>query len=118
MNLPTGTLYGANQAFIVQATGQLNKAADYAPLIVTYRNGAPVRLADVGTVRDSVENDKTATWFFDREVGVAARHPAGDPAPAGNEYGRSRRQHQATAARLSGADAAFGADEHSLRPVG
>jgi HAE1 family hydrophobic/amphiphilic exporter-1 len=70
VNMPTGTLYGANQAFIVQATGQLNKAADYGPLIVTYRNGAPVRLSDVGTVRDSVENDKTATWFYDRENGV------------------------------------------------
>jgi len=70
VNLPTGTLYGAHQAFIVQATGQLNKAADYAPLIVTYRNGAPVRLADVGTVRDSVENDKTATWYYDRENGI------------------------------------------------
>jgi HAE1 family hydrophobic/amphiphilic exporter-1 len=70
VNLPTGTLYGANQAFIVQATGQLNKAAEYGPLIVTYRNGAPVRLADVGTVRDSVENDKTATWFFDKQNGV------------------------------------------------
>jgi HAE1 family hydrophobic/amphiphilic exporter-1 len=70
VNLPTGTLFGTNQAFTVQATGQLNKAADYAPLIVTYRNGAPVRLADVGTVRDSVENDKTATWYYDREFGV------------------------------------------------
>ena len=70
VNLPTGTLFGVNQAFTVQATGQLNKAADYAPLIVTYRNGAPVRLADVGTVRDSVENDKTVTWYYDREFGV------------------------------------------------
>src|SRR5215831_17934980 len=70
VNLPTGTLYGAHQAFIVQATGQLNKAGDYAPLIVTYRNGAPVRLSDVGTVSDSVENDKTATWYYDRENGV------------------------------------------------
>ncbi len=70
VNLPTGTLFGANQAFVVQASGQLNKAADYGPLIVTYRNGAPVRLADVGTVRDSVENDKTQTWYFDREFGV------------------------------------------------
>ncbi len=48
----------------------MNKAADYAPLIVTYRNGAPVRLADVGTVRDSVENDKTATWYFDHDGGA------------------------------------------------
>ncbi|HVO43550.1 MAG TPA: efflux RND transporter permease subunit [Aggregatilineales bacterium] len=69
VNLPTGILYGSNQAFTVQATGQLNKAVDYAPLIVTYRNGAPVRLADVGTVRDGVENDKTATWYFDKEFG-------------------------------------------------
>jgi len=69
VNLPTGTLYGTHQAFIVQATGQLNKAVDYAPLIVTYRNGAPVRLSDVGTVRDSVENDKTATWYFDHDFG-------------------------------------------------
>jgi HAE1 family hydrophobic/amphiphilic exporter-1 len=70
VNLPTGTLYGAHQAFIVQATGQLNKAADYGPLIVTYRNGAAVRLSDVGTVRDSVEIDKTATWYYDRDFGV------------------------------------------------
>ena len=69
VNLPTGTLYGTHAAYVVQANGQLNKAADYAPLIVTYRNGAPVRLIDVGTVRDSVENDKTATWYFDQEFG-------------------------------------------------
>ena len=69
VNLPTGTLFGAHQSYIVQATGQLNKAVDYAPLIVTYRNGAPVRLSDVGTVRDSVENDKTATWYFDQDFG-------------------------------------------------
>jgi HAE1 family hydrophobic/amphiphilic exporter-1 len=70
VNLPTGTLYGTHAAYVVQATGQLNKAADYAPLIVTYRNGAPIRLSDVGTVRDSVENDKTATWYFDQDFGV------------------------------------------------
>ena len=70
VNLPTGTLYGTHAAYVVQATGQLNKAADYAPLIVTYRNGAPIRLSDVGTVRDSVENDKTATWFYDKDFGV------------------------------------------------
>ena len=69
VNLPTGTLYGNNAQYVVQANGQLNRAADYAPLIVTYRNGAPVRLVDVGTVRDSVENDKTATWYFDKDFG-------------------------------------------------
>ena len=45
--------------------GQLNKAADYGPLIVAYRNGAPVRLRDLGQVVDGVENDKTASWYYD-----------------------------------------------------
>src|SRR5437660_1341988 len=65
VNLPTGTLYGTHQAFVLQASGQLNKAVDYGPLIVAYRNGAPVRLKDLGEVVDGVENDKTASWFYD-----------------------------------------------------
>jgi HAE1 family hydrophobic/amphiphilic exporter-1 len=63
VNLPTGILYGPHQAFTVQATGQLMHAADYRPLIVAYRNGAPVRLGALGRVIDSVENDKTAAWY-------------------------------------------------------
>jgi HAE1 family hydrophobic/amphiphilic exporter-1 len=63
VDLPTGTLWGPHEAVTVQATGQLYKAADYQTLIVAYRNGSPVRLADVGRVIDSVENDKTASWF-------------------------------------------------------
>ena len=65
VNLPTGILYGAHQAFTVQANGQLNKAVDYGPLIVAYRNGAPVRLKDLGEIVDGVENDKTASWYYD-----------------------------------------------------
>ncbi|HTE87601.1 MAG TPA: efflux RND transporter permease subunit [Terriglobales bacterium] len=65
VNLPTGTLYGTHQAFVVQASGQLKKAIDYEALIVAYRNGAPVRLKDLGSVVDGVENDKTASWFYD-----------------------------------------------------
>jgi HAE1 family hydrophobic/amphiphilic exporter-1 len=63
VNLPTGTLYGKNQAFVVQANGQLMKAADYRPLIVAYREGRPVRLEEIGRVIDSVQNDKIASWF-------------------------------------------------------
>ena len=70
VNLPTGTLYGAHQQFVVQANGQLNKAVDYGPLIVAYRNGAPVRLADLGTAVDGVEVDKTASWYFDPVGGL------------------------------------------------
>src|SRR5256712_1843641 len=65
VNLPTGILYGTHQAFTVQASGQLNKAVDYGPLIVAYRNGAPVRLQDLGEIMDGVENDKTASWYYD-----------------------------------------------------
>src|SRR6058998_1169414 len=63
VNLPTGTLNGTHQAFTVQANGQLMKAADYRPLVVAYRNGAPVRLQELGRVLDSVQNDKIASWF-------------------------------------------------------
>jgi HAE1 family hydrophobic/amphiphilic exporter-1 len=63
VNLPTGTLWGKDTAFTVQATGQLYNAAAYRPLIVVYRNGSPVRLEELGRVIDSVENDKVANWY-------------------------------------------------------
>jgi len=62
-NVPVGTLYGEDRAFTLQATGQLNDAAAYRPLIVTYRNGSPVRLGELGRVIDSVQTDKVAAWF-------------------------------------------------------
>ncbi len=60
-NVPTGTIYG-EKTFVVQTNGQLMKAAGYAPTIVTYRNGNPVRLDEVAHVYDGVENDKSAAW--------------------------------------------------------
>ena len=65
VNLPTGTLWGSQRAPTVQTEGQLYKAADYANLIVAYRNGAPVRLSDVGRVIDSVQNDKNLNFYYD-----------------------------------------------------
>jgi HAE1 family hydrophobic/amphiphilic exporter-1 len=62
VNLPTGTLYGKHRAYTVQASGQLSDAAAYRPLIVAYRNGAPVRLVQLGRVLDSVQNDKVGGW--------------------------------------------------------
>ena len=63
VNLPTGTLYGKDRMFAVQASGQLQDAAAFRPVIVTYRNGSPVRLQELGRVIDSVQNDKLAAWF-------------------------------------------------------
>jgi HAE1 family hydrophobic/amphiphilic exporter-1 len=63
VNLPTGTLQGPTKSFTIQTAGQLMNAAAYRPLIVSYRNGNPVRLQELGRVIDSVENDKIASWF-------------------------------------------------------
>ena len=63
VNLPTGTLYGKDRMFAVQATGQLNDAAAFRPIIVTYRNGSPIRLQELGQVVDGVQNDKLAATF-------------------------------------------------------
>ncbi|HXN45920.1 MAG TPA: efflux RND transporter permease subunit [Bryobacteraceae bacterium] len=63
VNLPTGKLWGAKQAFTVESSGQLMDAAAYRPIVVAWRNGTPVRLEQLGNVLDSVENDKTYAWF-------------------------------------------------------
>ena len=72
VNLPTGTLYGKDRMFAVQASGQLYDAAAFRPIIVTYRNGSPIRLGEVGRVIDSVQSDKLAAWFKDKRGIVLA----------------------------------------------
>lgn len=57
-NLPAGVLMGPSQAFTVQATGQLQSAEAFRQLVVAYRNDAPVRLGDLGTVIDDVQNNR------------------------------------------------------------
>lgn len=63
VKLPTGTLQGSEVAYTVEATGQLLTAAEYRPLVVTWRNGAPVRLEQLGRVIDGVQNNRVAAWF-------------------------------------------------------
>ena len=82
VNLPTGILYGSDRAFTVEATGQLNDALSYRPLIVAYRNGSPVRLGEIAIVTDSVENDKVAAWYVtkfnqDRSIILAIQRQPG-----------------------------------------
>src|SRR5215469_2901174 len=62
VNIPTGILWGPSVALTVQASGQLPSAASFANMIIAYRNGAPVRLQDVGRVTNDVQNNKTASW--------------------------------------------------------
>ena len=56
MNLPKGTLENPHRQWIVQANDQAKTAADYKPVIVVWRKGAPVRLEDIATVTDSVQD--------------------------------------------------------------
>ncbi len=65
VNLPSGTLWGSDKTFTVQASGQLNNAEQFRPIVVAYRSGAPVRLQDLGNIFDSVQNDRVAAWFND-----------------------------------------------------
>ncbi|MBZ5580222.1 MAG: efflux RND transporter permease subunit [Acidobacteriia bacterium] len=87
VNLPTGTLFGPHTAFNVLANGQLQRALEYRPMIVAYRNGAPVRLDEVARVIDSVEDDKQSAALYGGEFGTAgmpavvmgvARQPGGN----------------------------------------
>jgi HAE1 family hydrophobic/amphiphilic exporter-1 len=64
VNLPTGAIIGPQRAFTLQASGQLLTAAEYKPIVVAYRGGSPVRLEELGTIIDSVEDDKTASWYY------------------------------------------------------
>jgi HAE1 family hydrophobic/amphiphilic exporter-1 len=63
VNRPTGTLYGPDKNFVVQASGQLMDADAYKPIVVAYRNGSPVRLSEVAHVYGGVENDKSISWY-------------------------------------------------------
>jgi HAE1 family hydrophobic/amphiphilic exporter-1 len=72
VNLPTGVMSGPVREYAIQADGQLTLAQNYRPIIVTYRNGSPVRLQDIGLAIDSVEVNKRANWFDNERAVVLA----------------------------------------------
>jgi len=63
VNMPTGTLWGAERTYTLQADGQLGNATQFRRVVVAWRNGAPVRLGELGNVLDDVQNNKAAAWF-------------------------------------------------------
>jgi hydrophobe/amphiphile efflux-1 (HAE1) family protein len=78
INRPKGNLVGANQLVTLDTNDQLFNAADYCKVIVAYRNGAPVRLDDVGDCVDSVQNTRIGAWYFDTPAeGLAIQRQAG-----------------------------------------
>ncbi|MGH7510566.1 MAG: efflux RND transporter permease subunit [Gemmatimonadales bacterium] len=78
VNLPTGILWGTDKAYSVESQGQLTNAADFGALVVAHRDGAPVRLRDLGRVIDSVQDSKRASWYNgDRAVVLAIQRQPG-----------------------------------------
>ena len=82
VNLPVGTLWGDDQAMTLKASGQLINSPAFGQMIVTYRNGSPVRLADLGDVVDGVQNDKSSVWLVDgngssRAIGLSVSRQPG-----------------------------------------
>ncbi len=80
VELPTGTLSGKDKNYMIKASGQLSNAAAYRPLIVAYKNGAPLRLQDLGPVIDSVQNNKVSNLYN----GIPSVVLAVQPQPDGN----------------------------------
>ena len=72
VNRPLGSIDGPQQSFSLKDNGRLARAAAYRPLIVAWRNGAPVRLDQVASAVDGVENDKIASWYVDRRAMILA----------------------------------------------
>ncbi|MFZ2266330.1 MAG: efflux RND transporter permease subunit [Azonexus sp.] len=72
VNQPVGVFDGVRQTFAIKDNGQLSNAAAYRPLIVAWRNGAPIRLEEVATPLDSVENNRIASWNVDKRAIVLA----------------------------------------------
>src|SRR5438552_3803463 len=63
VNQAKGNFDGPHQAYTIAANDQLLSSDQYRPLVVAYRNGAPVKLSDVAAVIDDVENVKQAAWM-------------------------------------------------------
>ena len=93
VNQAKGNFDGPHQDYQIGANDQLLSSADYAPLVVAYRNGAPVQADRRRHVIDGIENIRQAAWMND-DAGGHRQHAA----PAGREHHRGRRPHQGAAA--------------------
>ena len=60
---PKGSLDGAQQSYTIAANDQIAAAEAYKPIIIAYRNGAPVTIGDVAQIVDGLENDRTGGWY-------------------------------------------------------
>ena len=116
VNSPTGTIVGPHKAFTLQASGQLMDASQFKAMVVSYRNGSPVRLEELGTILDGVEdptNGLVVLHARHKAAGDHARHSAA----AGHEHDRRRRCGEEPAAGVPRAAAGQRAHGRPLRSL-
>ncbi|HLY47470.1 MAG TPA: efflux RND transporter permease subunit [Stellaceae bacterium] len=78
VNRPKGTIEGDHQSVSIDTNDQLFNAAAFGNVIIAYKNGAPVRVKDVGDVLDSVQNARLVSWFGDQPAeGIAIQKAPG-----------------------------------------
>ena len=68
VNQPKGNIDGARQDYALATNDQIYQADGFRPLVIAYKNGAPVRLSDVARVVDGVENAQLAGWANDKRA--------------------------------------------------
>jgi HAE1 family hydrophobic/amphiphilic exporter-1 len=71
-NAPVGSLNGQSRNLTLNSPSQITKADDYRPLVVAFRDGKPVRLSDVATIREGAQDEKTASWLDDQRAIILA----------------------------------------------
>ena len=72
VNVPAGNIIGPHRAYTLQASGQLMNADQFKSMVVAYRNGAPIRLDQLGQVVDGAEDPHTGSWYYTADNGERA----------------------------------------------
>ncbi|MFO0482642.1 MAG: efflux RND transporter permease subunit, partial [bacterium] len=77
-NLPSGSIDGGARNYSVKVDGSIDTAREFRNVVIAYRDGAPVRFGDIGRVVESVQNERSWTWFNkDRAIVLAIQRQPG-----------------------------------------
>ncbi len=112
LDRPKGTLEGAHQTYTFDTNDQLFDAAAYDNVIIAYRNGAPVRVKDVGRAVELGAKRPHRRLVFRHQGGGP-----GDPAPSRRQHDRAGRHDQGDGSAHHGIVPAFGQSRPGVRPL-